>query len=310
VNPHVVARLRAFVAPLPAVVLLALLPRPVARAAEDASGAPSVAPAERALLPHILTLRAPGARSIRLARSDAVIGSSADDVLLAAASCASEPLGHRCNAQTFASELGRHIAQVGSFWIDRTEVTVREYSRCVAAGRCERPAYAAGGRRFERPFHPVTFVSHEDALSYCHFRGARLPTELEFERAARGARGRVFPWGELYHSRAANHGRFALLPNDDEDGFAELAPVGSFAVGRTPEGVLDLAGNVAEWVADAYRESYDDPPPQNSDARRVVRGGSYATGPSWLRGAARDSAPPGTRRPDLGFRCAQSAGPG
>ena len=124
----------------------------------------------------------------------------------------------------------------------------------------------------------------------------------------RGASGRVYPWGDWYNAHACNHGRLGLLPNDDSDGYAELAPVGAFPAGRTPDGILDLAGNVAEWQSDAYRERYQDPvPEENEGLRRVVRGGSFSSGGPWLRGAARDGAAPDTQRPDLGFRCARSA---
>jgi formylglycine-generating enzyme required for sulfatase activity len=244
---------------------------------------------------------------IRVPAGSAVLGSSPEEILRAAASCASEPLGHRCSERTFANELGRRSTFQPAFWLDRVEVTVRAYERCVVAGQCLAPVW--GAARFDMPDYPVTFVTHHDAEAYCKFRGARLPSEAEFERAARGSAGRTYPWGEIYNTRVANHGRFALVANDASDGYAELAPVGSFPAGRTPDGILDLAGNVAEWTADAYRERYADPVPlANEASRRVVRGGSWRRGAAWLRGAAREGVAPDTRRPDIGFRCAQNAG--
>ncbi len=255
----------------------------------------------------VLQLHERAAVMVRIAAGPALIGSTPQDVVAAAASCAREPLAHRCSEQTFANELGQRRLRLPSFFIDRFEVRVSEFARCVAVGRCRAPAFAAGGLRFERPDYPVSLVSFEQASAYCRFRGARLPSELEFERAARGPLGRSYPWGNLYNRHVSNHGRFALSPNDDSDGFAELAPVGSFPDGATPDGILDLAGNVAEWQADVYRERYQDPVPTGPNQRRVVRGGSFVRGAAWLRGAAREPLAPETQRPDVGFRCARSA---
>ncbi|MFO7178697.1 MAG: SUMF1/EgtB/PvdO family nonheme iron enzyme [Pseudomonadota bacterium] len=277
-----------------------------------AAGAADALPSEsepRTFAPtgEVVVLRAPAPGMVRIPGGPFVMGSTPDEVLGAAALCATEPLGHRCTEQTFANELGRRTLTLPSFWIDRTEVTVRDYERCAALGQCPPAAYPEGATRLLQPDYPVVFVTYFGARAYCRFRGARLPSEREFERAARGTRGRTFPWGDAYNAHGANHGRLALIENDASDGFGELAPVGSFAAGATPEGVLDLAGNVAEWVEDVYRERYDDPATPADTGRRTVRGGSFRSAAAWIRGAARNGVPPETVSPEIGFRCARSA---
>lgn len=255
-----------------------------------------------------LLLREQGSVMVRVEASEPVLGSSPEEVLRAAALCADEPLAHRCSEHTFENELYRRREVVQAFWLDRYEVRVRDYMRCVQVGRCEPPRYADGGERFNRPDYPVSFVTFADALAYCHFRNARLPREAEFERAARGVKARQFPWGNLYNAHVANHGRLGVLENDASDGFAELAPVGSFPDGKSPEGVFDLAGNVAEWQAEPYREtSRDARPAESPGAPRVVRGGGFLSGAAFVRGAARARLSPSVRRPDVGLRCARSA---
>ena len=135
------------------------------------------------------------------------MGSTPEDVLEAVADCAQEPLGGRCKEEMFSDELPKHRVTLSSYWLDRTEVSVRDYRRCVALRRCRAIPFDRGARRFERPSYPVSFVRLRDARAYCRFRGGRLPTEAEFERAARGVIGRRYPWGAFYNSHAANHGR-------------------------------------------------------------------------------------------------------
>jgi formylglycine-generating enzyme required for sulfatase activity len=201
---------------------------------------------------------------------------------------------------------------LSDFWIDRTEVTVAAYGRCVAAGACAPPPYAEGGERFDRPDYPVVLVSWNDARRFCAWAGGRLPTEAEWERAARGLTGRRYPWGNVYNPFLANHGAFAFDELDARDGFLELAPVGSFRDGRTPDGIDDLAGNVEEWVFDWFAQEYPkvsavNPKGPDMGDRRVVRGGGYAHARPWLRGSAREKMAPGERAPWLGFRCARDA---
>lgn len=242
------------------------------------------------------------------------MGSTIAEIALAQATCRLEPLGRRCSTTLFANEMVAHEVMLADYWLDRTEVTNAAYSRCVEAGVCQAPSYAAAQAWRRQPDLPVTLVSWYDADRYCRWVGARLPTEAEHERAAAGWNKRRFPWGNVFNPRLANHGRFAPEVLDDSDGFAELAPVGSFVQGRTPEGVVDLAGNVAEWVSDWYAPGYPeadvvDPRGPATGQEKVVRGGSYVSARAWLRSSCRGRDIPSRRRPWRGFRCARNSSP-
>lgn len=157
-----------------------------------------------------------------------------------------------------------------------------------------------------RDKRPVTAVSWDHAYTFCRWIGKRLPTEAEWERAARGAAGQEYPWGNAWDDHAANTGVEAT-------GEEVLVPGGHYPRDRSPEGVYDLGGNVSEWVEDWYRPypgaTYR--APFYGDIHKVIRGGGAGAGHyalSWFfRSARRGHAEPGTVSTDVGFRCARNA---
>ncbi len=202
------------------------------------------------------------------------------------------------------------------FWIDRQEVTNAEYRRCVAAGACtplqaeevKRIRRYASDSRYDR--HPVVNVSWFQAAAYCRFVGGRLPTEAEWEKAARGDRdARRYPWGERRPDcTLANFG--------GPDGCGgEPAEVGGRPAGKSPFGAEDMAGNVWEWVSDWYDSGYygradaprHDPRGPRWGSFKVMRGGCYDTAPEGLRVSCRNRDLPSSAKPNVGFRCARSA---
>ncbi|HEX2731494.1 MAG TPA: formylglycine-generating enzyme family protein [Polyangiaceae bacterium] len=264
-----------------------------------------------------LSLVSPLSARVYFGESSFRMGSTRAEMDLALADCAAEVHGPLCELGHFNNEGPERLVRVSAFTVDRFEVTQADYERCVAARRCEPVPYFRGAERFKGPRLPVSLVTWDEARDYCHFAGAELPTEAQWERAARGLGQRRYPWGNLYHSRRSNHGRLAWDETDDVDGFRELAPVGSYASGATPERIFDLAGNVEEWAFDRYDAEYDpndltDPhgaTTSEGNGAHAVRGGSYTSPRARLRGASRTAAFANVRDPSRGFRCAASASP-
>jgi formylglycine-generating enzyme required for sulfatase activity len=300
--PHSVVR--CFVAL--AVGSIATPPRARTDTPARALSSRSVTPLERALSGGLVLLRTPGSTMIRVPRATFTMGSTGDEIARAVASCARDALGYRCDESTFTSELPRHSEKLDTFFLDRTEVTAADYDRCAAVGRCPARSLEGGARKLARKDLPATLVTAHAAEAYCRARGARLPTEAEYELAARGTSGRTYPWGNLYNDRLANHGRLGIDASDGSDGFAELAPVGSFVDGSTPEGFMDLAGNAAEWTSDMFTTHYGAKVDPAFAGARVTRGGDFMSGSAWLRGAARVPLTPERALPSVGFRCARS----
>lgn len=185
-----------------------------------------------------------------------------------------------------------------TFCLDQTEVTQSAYAAFAKASA--HPAPTCAWSPTDTPTHPVSCVSHDDAEAYCAWRQAKLPTEAQWEAAARGKTQRPFPWGAEPPSCAR-----ATMAGC-ADGPTATA---THAAGATADEVHDLAGNVWEWVADRYAPSYAartrrDPTGPAGGPWRVLRGGSFRSLAVGLRAADRDAAPPQTRDVTVGFRCA------
>jgi serine/threonine-protein kinase len=167
-----------------------------------------------------------------------------------------------------------HTVYLDAYWIDQTEVTNDQYRMCVEAGGCNPPKNTSFFNITEYAEHPVVYVNWNDANDYCQWAGRKLPTEAQWEKAARGTDGRTFPWGEEINCSRANY-----LGCTE---FAGTNPVGYYGEpGESPYGALDMAGNVWEWVADWYDSDYyritprENPIGPISGDTRVVRGGSW-----------------------------------
>jgi len=196
-----------------------------------------------------------------------------------------------------------------TFSIDRYEVTNHQYQQFVAATGHRKAAppsrYAKSMGKMRGPNQPAVYVSWDDAVAYCRWKGKRLPTEAEWEKAMRGTDGRLWPWGNEEKSNGANWARV-------QDGHDVSARVGTFQTDKSPYGVMDGAGNVMEWVADWYQEAYyrdspdKDPPSPEFGIFRVMRGGGYTTTGGDLRITSRSKMVPDFRDETIGFRCAIS----
>ena len=206
-----------------------------------------------------------------------------------------------------------HSVYLDAFWIDRTEVTVDAYAACVEAGACSRgnSSSSCNWNRTDRGDHPVNCVTWKQAHDYCAWVGARLPTEAEWEKAARGTDARTYPWGE-----ATPTCDLAVMWDAAVGGFGcdqnRTQPVGSRPSGASPYGAVDLIGNVWEWVNDWYGATYyaeapaANPTGPENGTYRVLRGGSwFDDDPSELRASFRYGTNPAYSLINDGFRCAR-----
>lgn len=243
------------------------------------------------------------------------------------------------NDNGYPAEKPAHLVDLSDYYIDKYEVTNKLYKACEDAGACmslyglhtsesfTRPNYY-GNPEFDN--YPVVQLMWADAKAYCEWRGARLPTEAEWEKAARGTDERTYPWGEGIDCSLSNYGRGDLQSGGDCNSMIhDTTEVGSYETDKSPYGVYDMGGNVTEWTNDFFGETYYQslvfsnpqgpiassitPDPYYSEHPaeipewRVVRGGSWWKSGGLLVGSSlRKFDNANTSRPETGFRCASS----
>ena len=211
-------------------------------------------------------------------------------------------------------EMPQHLVFLDAYWIDQTEITNAQYQQCVTAGACL--GAQVGPRFFKEPQLPAVGVNWEQAKDYCRWVGARLPSEAEWEKAARGVDGRLYPWGNEFDDTRLNYCDSNCVADwrdfEGDDGYKYTAPVGSYPLGASPFGVLDMSGNVWEWTADWYAaDAYQTAPYKNPQGpteglQRVIRGGSWLYNGRALRLPRRNRDVPTSSYENIGFRCVVS----
>jgi len=200
-----------------------------------------------------------------------------------------------------SDESPEHTVNLDAYWIYKHEVTNAQYRQCIEAGVC-----SGSLSRYLEDNYPAVYINWHEADAYCKWAGGRLPTEAEWEKAARGTDGRTYPWGE--ESPTCSLAQFSGCSGD-------AVPVGSFLAGVSPYGALDMAGNVWEWVADWYAVNYYEYSPERnptgpgSGDYRILRGGSYSGSEWFLRNSFRFGCNSATSFSYFGFRCVINISP-
>jgi len=253
-----------------------------------------------------------GAQMVLIPAGEFWMGSAGSELDIAVTELAQYDIGRKSQRGWFDDETPLHQVYLDAYYIDKYEVTNAQYRKFVEATGHREPGEWQDAR-FNRPDQPVVGVSWDDALAYCKWAGKTLPTEVQWEKAARGGLVKKrFSWGDSWPP-PSNTGNFYDKHIDGySDGYVHTAPVGSFAANGY--GLYDMAGNVLEWCLDAYQTDYYRQSPARNPFRnfdlnvrafRVVRGGGWSSLGLNLRCAYRGREIPGSRYNLLGFRCAE-----
>jgi formylglycine-generating enzyme required for sulfatase activity len=277
-----------------------------------------------------------GAEMVLVPAGEFVMGSNPDDI---ASLLRRHP---KANGAILKDEIPKHRIFLNAFYIDKYEVTNAHFQQFVQATGYRTQAESAGGGKIRTgaktwadvpdatwraprgqgssiaglEAHPVVQVSWHDAKAYCTWAGKRLPTEAEWEKAARGTDGRLYPWGNEFDGARANfcdrNCAFEWKDTAIDDGARATAPVGSYETGKSPYGAYDMAGNVWEWVADWYDATYyrrspaRNPQGPTSGTQMVLRSGSWLYTAPDFRATERAGVPSDRRNENIGLRCAQT----
>jgi formylglycine-generating enzyme required for sulfatase activity len=274
-------------------------------------------------------LREAGITLVYVPAGEFLMGSTDAEVDEAVALC--QKYQSNCDRSWFTAEQPQHRVYLDGYWIGQTEVTSAQYRSFIeAGGYTNRKYWSEEGWRWketnqalepqywnEEPWsradYPVVGVSWYEAAAFAAWAGARLPTEAEWEKAARGIDASTWPWGEEWDGGRANfcdtNCEYDWKDGAADDGYRYTSPVGNYGSGASLYGALDLAGNVWEWVADWYREEYSpegvvsrNPTGVGSGTHRVLRGGSWNFAPYALRCTTRARLEPSNSSSALGFR--------
>ena len=277
-----------------------------------------------------------GAEMVLVPAGEFIMGSAPDDI---ASLLRRNP---KANGAILKDEIPKHRVFLEAFYIDKYEVTNARFQQFVQATGYRTQAEREGGGKIRTgaktwaqvpdatwrsprgkgssiaglEAHPVVQVSWHDAKAYCTWAGKRLPTEAEWEKAARGPDGRLYPWGNEIDGTRANfcdrNCPFEWKDAAVDDGYRSTAPVGSYEAGKSPYGAYDMAGNVWEWVADWYDAKYyrrspaRNPQGPTSGTQVVLRGGSWLYTAPDFRATERAGVPPDRRNENIGLRCVQA----
>ena len=293
--------------PVAAEVISTVIPPTATHLANTATPAPSSTPAPTAVptlgIGSTQTRARDGMLMVYVPAGPFTMGDSADQALVECQKYRTD-----CQKSWFTNEEPAHSVNLSAFWLDQTEVTNGEYALCVQKGGCRAPFSSASATHLnyytdiQFADFPVVNVDWNQAESYCTWAGVRLPTEAEWEKAARGPDGRTYPWGEGLEKSRANYG----------NNIGDTTKVGSYVSGASLYGAYDLAGNVWEWVNDWYGSGYygsspdNDPQGPATGTQRVLRGGSWSGIGDLVRSALRYGGDPSYTSSVLGFRCASS----
>jgi formylglycine-generating enzyme required for sulfatase activity len=217
-----------------------------------------------------------------------------------------------------------HTVYLDAYYIDKYEVTNSQYRACVDVGVCETPAEKRSHTRenyFDNPefdSYPVIYINWDMAKAFCEWRGGYLPTEAQWEKAARGADGQTYPWGEeVSVDETFGNFKYEGYIEDPQGLTGDTVPVGSYEKGVSPFGVHDMIGNVYEWVSDWFSATYYQTSPESnplgadngecmygSGACKVIRGGAWVSGAYSASG--RIESRPASASDSVGFRCART----